>query len=272
MILTADGGSTKTTWMTEENGTRQLFRTQGLNPFHQTEDEMRRIINDELLRQEGFPCAAAIRCVRFYGAGCTIEKAPLLATILRNFFPSAHDLEVGSDILGAAKALFNNEEGIACILGTGSNSCLYDGKDIVANVSPMGYILGDEGSGAVLGKTFVNCLYKGGHSETLKVFEKETGLTASEIIESVYRRPYPNRFLASLAPFIWRHTDEPWIEQMVVECFRGFFKRNISHYLRPDLPCSFVGSIAFYFEKELRIAAKKEGSIIGKVMKEPLMS
>ena len=148
MILTADGGSTKTTWMTEENGTRQLFRTQGLNPFHQTEDEMRRIINNELLRQEGFPCAAAISYVHFYGAGCTIEKAPLLATILHEFFPASHDVEVGSDILGAARALFHNEEGIACILGTGSNSCLYDGKEIVANVSPMGYILGDEGSGA----------------------------------------------------------------------------------------------------------------------------
>ena len=270
MILTADSGSTKTTWMVEHEGWKQLFHTQGLNPFYMTEAEMQRIIGEELLRQELFPAAQQIEEVRFYGAGCTKEKSPLLRGVLLSLFPSASSVEVGSDMLGAAKALLGGEEGIACILGTGANSCLYDGKEIVANVSPMGFIVGDEGSGAVLGKTFVNLLYKGGHDDMVETFQKETGLTQPAIIQRVYREATPNRFLASLAPFVRRHTDEEWIEEMVVECFRLFFKRNVAHYNRKDLACSFVGSIAFHFERELRIAANKEGYKVGRIIKEPL--
>ena len=173
-------------------------------------------------------------------------------------------------MLGAARALFGNDEGIACILGTGANSCLYDGNKIVSNVSPMGYILGDEGSGAVLGKTFINLLYKDHHEKDIIEFERETGLTQSDIIQKVYREAMPNRFLASLAPYIKSVSSHEWVHEMIVDCFRLFFRHNVSHYNRPDLPCSFVGSIAFYFEEELRQAAKKEGSFIVKIMKEPL--
>ena len=161
-------------------------------------------------------------------------------------------------MLGAAKALLGNDEGIACILGTGANSCLYDGKTIIANIPPMGYILGDEGSGAVLGRTFLNRLYKEGHTATQQIFEEYTALTLADIIQRVYREPAPNRFLASIAPFIKEHINEPWIEETVEDNFRLFFKRNFARYNRPDLPCSFVGSIAFYFEEQLRAAAKKE--------------
>ena len=270
MTLTADSGSTKTTWMVEQGGGKRLFHTQGLNPFHQTAEEMRRIVTVELLGQEGFPDAATMSNIHFYGAGCTAEKSPLLRAILRDAFPSAAEVEVGSDILGAARALLGSSEGIACILGTGANSCLYDGERIVHNVSPMGYILGDEGSGAVIGRTFVNLLYKGGHEDMVKTFEEETGLTLADVIQRVYREPMPNRFLASLAPFIKRQLGEVWVEEMVTDCFRLFFRRNVAHYHRPELPCSFVGSIAFYFMGQLCDAAKKEGFLIGKVMKEPL--
>lgn len=270
MKLTADSGSTKTTWMVEHDGGKQLFHTQGLNPFYMTEAEMQRIISEELLCQEDFPEAQMIENVRFYGAGCTKEKSPLLRNVLSSLFTSAQNVEVGSDMLGAAKALLGDEEGIACILGTGANSCLYDGKEIVSNVSPMGFILGDEGSGAVLGKTFVNLLYKGGHDDMVETFQKETELTQPDIIQRVYREATPNRFLASLAPFIRQHTDEEWIEKMVVDCFRLFFKRNVAHYHRQDLMCSFVGSIAFHFERELRLAANKEGYKVGRIVKEPL--
>lgn len=270
MKLTADSGSTKTTWMVEYDSRKQLFHTQGLNPFYMTEAEMQRIISEELLRQENFPEVGRIEDVCFYGAGCTVEKSPLLRSVLLSLFPSAMNVEVGSDMLGAAKALLGDEEGIACILGTGANSCLYDGKKILSNVSPMGYILGDEGSGAVLGKTFVNLLYKGGYADMVEIFQRETGLTQPDIIQRVYREATPNRFLASLAPFIRRHTDEGWIEEMVVECFRLFFLRNVAHYQREDLACSFVGSIAFHFERELRLAANKEGYKVGRIVKEPL--
>jgi len=270
MTITADSGSTKTTWLFTDDSRSVRLTTQGINPFHQSEDVMRHIICDELLKHPEFPTDASIEAIYFYGAGCTKEKSPVLKAIIKESFPAAK-VEVDSDMLGAAKALFGNSEGIACILGTGSNSCLYDGNNIVSNVSPMGYILGDEGSGAVLGKTFINLLYKGGHAEDIKAFESTTHLTQADIIQRVYREKMPNRFLASLAPYIESVKDTPWVNDMIIDCFRLFFRRNIAHYNRPDLCCSFVGSIAFYFESELRMAAKKEGSLIGKIMKEPLI-
>lgn len=273
MILTADSGSTKTTWkieMNDETATVRLFQTQGINPFYMQRDEIRGVIGEELVGKEVFPEPELVTDVYFYGAGCTKEKSLIVREVLKDVFPCATTVEVDSDMFGAAKALFGNEEGIACILGTGANSCLYDGKRIVCNVSPMGYILGDEGSGAVLGRTFLNLLYKDNHPEWVKKFENETGLTQTAIIEKVYRGALPNRFLASLAPFVSAHIDEPWIENMVVDSFRLFFKRNVSHYNRADLSCSFVGSIAYYFESQLRKAAELEGYSIGEVRKEPL--
>jgi N-acetylglucosamine kinase-like BadF-type ATPase len=269
MKLTADSGSTKTTWLLNTNGAKKLyFYTQGINPFHMDIETMESILEKELLPQLQ-SLESPIDNIEFYGAGCTVEKSVILKTILQKFFPSAKSVIVGSDMLGAAKALFNNEPGIACILGTGSNSCLYDGEKIVENISPMGYILGDEGSGAVIGKTFLNCLYKGGHRDFITVFESETGLTLPDIINKVYRGPLPNRFLASLCPFIHSHLSEQWIEEMVIECFRKFFENNIKHY-NSNLNIGFVGSVAFYFEKQLRKAAEKESSLITKIMKEPL--
>ena len=279
-----------------EHGIR--FLTQGINPFHTDEDTMRLIISKELLGQSGFPATPQIDEVYFFGAGCTREKSPLLRGILTELFPAAKVVEVESDMLGAAKALFGDRPGIACILGTGANSCLYDGSRIISNVPPMGYILGDEGSGAVIGKTFLNALYKGKHQDFIPTFESETGLTLPAITECVYRKPMPNRFLASLAPFIKAHISETWINDLVTDCFRLFFQHNVRHYLTPPQPqlqpsqreedgataqadsslftlnsslsVSFVGSIAYHFQNQLREAAKAEGLTIAKIMKEPL--
>lgn len=289
MTLTADSGSTKTTWLlnytekilNHEEGLPNVyedkeyrFHTQGINPFHMQEKTIYDILTQEVL-PEVSPYLKTLSegevfDIHFYGAGCTKEKCPIVSELLKEVFPVATEIEVDSDMLGAAKALFGDEPGIACILGTGANSCLYDGNKITENVSPMGYILGDEGSGAVLGKTFINLLYKGEHGDFIGVFESETGLTQPLIINKVYRENLPNRFLASLAPFIKKHLSEPWIEEMVTDCFRLFFQRNIRHYNRPDLACSFVGSIAFYFEDQLRKAGNMEQFHVGKVLKEPL--
>ena len=295
--LTADSGSTKTTWLlthttvgesasqpsseepaphttVEESATpsQTTLTTQGINPFHMPVSTMRDIITGELITQEAFPDPAAIDEIHFFGAGCTQEKSPLLHDLLQSLFPAATVVEVGSDMLGAAKALFGDKPGIACILGTGSNSCLYDGHSIVSNVSPMGYVLGDEGSGAVLGKTFLNALYKGTHQDFIPVFEADTGLTLPIIIDKVYRQPMPNRFLASLAPFIKSHITQPWISEMVINSFRLFFQNNVKHYLPASVPVeiSFVGSIAYHFQEQLRIAAAAEGLTISKILKEPL--
>lgn len=288
MKLIADSGSTKTDWKlecangslpTEESpmlGTSEYAKsggrvlTQGINPFHMIEDIILAILRNELLPNLG-TIVSSIDEIEFYGAGCTVAKIPVMKSLLSKVFPSAKRIVVGSDMLGAAKALLGTDEGIACILGTGANSCLYDGEKIVSNVSPMGYILGDEGSGAVLGKTFINELYKGGHPDFICVFEKETGLTQTDIIQRVYREAMPNRFLASLSKFIGAHiADEQWLEDMVVECFRDFFRKNVRHYNRKDLSVSFVGSVAYCYKAQLEKAAEMEGYVIGKVLKQPL--
>lgn len=271
MKIIADSGSTKTDWcVTGEDGFSTKITTQGINPFHMTEERVGEILREELL--PSLPTGKGdVTDIEFYGAGCTKEKIPVMEGVLRKVFPVCLNVTVDSDLLGAAKALCGNEEGIACILGTGANSCLYDGSRIVMNTSPMGYVLGDEGSGAVIGKTFVGELYKGCHRDFITVFETETGLTQADIIQCVYREPLPNRFLASLCPFVSKHiSEQEWIASMVVDCFRLFFMRNVSHYNRPDLPVNFVGSIAFYFEKQLRQAAEAEGYKVGKIMKSPL--
>ncbi len=275
MILTADSGSTKTDWcLTTNDVTAGTIRTQGINPYHMTAEKIKDILHSQLLPVlDEKHSVREIHAIRFYGAGCTPAMCPEMKEILMETFPDTEDIEVGSDLLGAAKALCGDAEGIACILGTGSNSCLYDGRAIVMNVPPMGYILGDEGSGAVLGKTFIGELYKGCHEEFIPVFEKETGLSQDEIIQWVYREPVPNRFLASLSTFIHRHLkDNDWIEETVTECFRLFFRRNVSHYGRPDLPVNFVGSIAFHYREQLEKAARLENFTIGKVMEAPLQS
>lgn len=272
-ILTADSGSTKTDWhLTDNDNINVKLHTQGLNPILMTEEKIKGIIHDELI-----PCLAEyggtenIREVHFYGAGCTPVKIPSMESVLKGIFTRTETIEVASDLLGAAKALCGKNEGIACILGTGANSCLYDGEKIVENVSPMGFILGDEGSGAVIGKTFINELYKGKHRDFIEVFESQTGLTPSDIIQRVYRESMPNRFLASLSLFINRHKDEQkWISDMLIRCFCEFFRKNISHYERPDLEVNFVGSVAFYYQDELKKAANLEGFKIGCIIKSPL--
>lgn len=272
MKLIADSGSTKTDWcvLNDENGTELKVTTQGINPFHMQEEVIDGILRNELLPQIDSQ-TERISEIEFYGAGCTVAKIPVMQSLVSRVFPKAKRVIVGSDMLGAAKALLNDKEGIACILGTGANSCLYDGEKIIANVSPMGYILGDEGSGAVIGKTFINELYKGGHSDFISVFENETGLTQADIIQKVYREALPNRFLASLSKFIGTHiADEKWIEEMVENCFRDFFRKNVSHYERKDLTVNFVGSIAFYYKNQLMKAAKLEGYKIGNILRCPL--
>ena len=179
--------------------------------------------------------------------------------------------KVESDLLGAARAVCGHEPGIACILGTGSNSCLYDGKDIVKHTPPLGYILGDEGSGSYLGKTLLNGLFKGTLPEELKeTFCTRFELKLPDIIERVYRLPAANAFLASLVPFIVEHRSHPAIHDLLIEAFCLFIKRNIAIYGHHELPINCVGGIAFQFEAELKEAAAKEGMQIGRVLLRPI--
>ena len=190
--------------------------------------------------------------------------------LLRACFPTT-TVHVASDMLGAARALCGHSEGIACILGTGSNSCLYDGHDIVANVPALGWILGDEGSGAVLGRTLVSDLLKGQLPVALRdAFLKEYDLTQDAIIQRVYRGEQPNRWLASLVPFLASHCNEPSVHDLLIRSFCRFLRRNVLAYARPDLPVGFVGGVANQFEDELRAAVAAEGLLMGYIQREPI--
>ena len=269
MRLIADSGSTKTDWCWEGGGQAQVCATQGINPFHQSEVVILDILSRKLVPQ--LPSQAVVDEICFYGAGCTKEKSGIVAEALKTVFPSAIHLFVGSDMLGAARAVCLHEEGIACILGTGANSCLYDGTDIVSNVSPLGYILGDEGSAAYIGKRLVGDVLKCQFSaEVCDLFFQETHLDGPTIINKVYREPMPNRFLGQTSQFCQHHRDNPEIHRFLIDCFTQFFVRNVKNYHRDDLPIHFVGSIAAVYEAELRDASSSLGLSIGKIIKAPL--
>jgi len=290
MILIADSGSTKTDW-TLVHSTHPLlgsqviatFHTQGITPIHQTSADIRRILEQELLSSISiFPRAQLINSgiledsllqkldIFFYGSGCTPAHVPMMKQLLAEVL-TPRSVEVHSDLMAAARALCNHEEGIACILGTGANSCLYDGGQIVQNTPALGYILGDEGSGAVLGRLFLNAIFK--RSELADVrdqFLKERKFTQADVIQKVYREPMANRFLATTSLFIHDHLDHPLLRQLVVDNFRSFFRCNIMPYGRPDLPVHFVGSMAHHYPDELQEAAKAEGFTVGKTVQSPL--
>lgn len=273
MILIADCGSTKIDWCLL-NGTKvekQVF-TLGMNAVMLTEEEMRARIGAELMPDMA-AYASEIDEVYFYGAGCiSTEVCSNVARAIRANIPGASKIEVYSDLLAAARALCGHQPGIACIMGTGSNSCLYDGTGIASNVSPLGFILGDEGSGAVLGKLFLGDVLKNQlPAPVATAFLEEYSLDLLTIIRRVYREPQPNRFLASVTPFISKHIDVKEIHDMVLATFTAFFRRNVMQYTGFEAhSVNFVGSIAYYFRPVLVEAARNCGCTIGTVIKSPM--
>lgn len=298
MILVADSGSTKTDWVLKPEYSSPdasgptLIHTQGINPIHMADAQILTILRDELL--SALPPHLSSLTIAFYGSGVRADQEERMERLLREAFspliaqgalpPVSTEgdarpvqesallhVEAHSDLLGAARALCGDREGLACILGTGANSCLYDGQHIVANTPPLGYILGDEGSGAVLGKRFLNALYKGRLSrETQDAFETTVQATLTEVIDRVYRQPMANRWLASLSPFIHSRLADPAVEQLAVDNFSDFISRNIDPYHRHDLPLQAVGSIAYHYREQLCKAATKAGYAVGNILRSPL--
>lgn len=271
MYLIADSGSTKTDWCLCNQGTvLQNIQTQGINPYHQSEEAIETVLREELLPQLSLQKGTRLS-ITFYGSGCANDTACNRIKEALTKVLDTKDVTIHSDLLGAARALCGHQEGIACVLGTGSNSCLYNGKEIIANTPPLGYILGDEGSSAVLGRHLVgNCL-KNQLPEALRdEFLTEYELTQEIILEKVYRQPLANRFLASLTPFLSKHKEVPEIHQLLVDSFTDFFVRNVKQYRRPWLPIHFVGSIANVFSAELKEAAESLGMELGTIMRSPM--
>lgn len=267
-ILIADSGATKTDWCLTKNG-KIVFRFsgKGISPVHQTGEEIAEEIKLYVL-----PLLkdANIGAIYFYGAGCIPEKIDLVHDAIHQSFP-IDSIQVYSDLIAAAHSLCGHESGIACILGTGSNSCEWDGSNIVKQISPLGYILGDEGSGAVLGKLLVGDALKNQLTDGLKeVLLDEYGLTPGIIIEKVYRQPFANRFLASLTPFLLKHIDDQSIRQIVIRSFSAFFERNVMQYNSQNNKVNFVGSIAWYFSDQLKEVAAEKGIEIGTIAQSPM--
>ncbi len=269
MILIADSGSTKTTWCTagSKDHAGRSCTTAGINPFLQTPDEIYVTLENEFTLGRG-----PFSDIYFYGAGCANpKKNEEVRQPLSRFFKT-DEIHVDSDLMGAARSLCGNSPGIAAILGTGSNSCYYDGIRIARHVSPLGYILGDEGSGTVLGRKLLADILKNQLPESVcEAFFKEYKLEPADILEHVYRKPFPNRFMAQFTHFLAAHKENPAVYRLIKESFTGFFNRNIRQYPEAArLPVNVTGSIGWHFRDILTETASEAGFSTGAVTQSPM--
>ncbi|MDG1260682.1 MAG: hypothetical protein P8O05_02910 [Flavobacteriales bacterium] len=270
MILIADSGSTKTDWrVIDRDGTIHQFQTIGLHPF---------FVSDELILQSlqmailpAFP-AALIREVYFYGSGLSSQKEKQR---FQRFFSDLYQLakvEIHHDLLGAARALCGDESGVALILGTGANSCTYHHGEITANMSSSGYILGDEGSGADLGKRWAHAFITERAPENLRnSFVQKFGADKELILDRVYKGERPNRFLASFCPFLKENIKDPFIANLVDQAFEELIQGYLKHYkIDPSWKIHATGSIAHNFSSILGNALERHGLHLGNVVQKPI--
>ena len=276
--IIADGGSTKVDWLFRSADRKETFRvrTEGVNGIVSPETHIRNIFSDLKQRIEeisGSPLSFEINSLHYYGAGCISEKVnENIKKIFREVFPEVREMEVASDMVGAARALFKEDKGIACILGTGSNSCLYSGKEILGNVPPLGFILGDEGSGASIGKTFLRDVFKGVAPDKLaSTFKEEYKLDVPTLLRKVYKEPSPNAFLASVLPFLKTHVEEQYVRDIISGEFEKFIYFNVSRYPDShDYPLGFIGSVAVNFKDILTSVVEKFDYEIRTILSDPL--
>jgi len=270
MKLIADSGSTKTIWVLVEDGTaKKTIRTNGLNPYFHTSESVEAILRADLAP---YIMGDHVREVHFYGSGCSTEKNDaMIRESVQLFFRKA-TINVYHDTLGAARALFGNQKGIAGILGTGCNSCYYDGTNIFQKVDSLGFMFGDEGAGSYLGKTWLAKYLKKELPDDLRnAFDEQYGYSLEDILNALYNRPSPNRFLASFSQFMGPRQKHPFIHNLVKDSFLAFFEAQIKHYDRyQTIPTSFIGSIAHYYRDILEEAAAEEKIMIGKIMQNPV--
>ena len=271
MILIADSGSTKTLWrLIDDDKNIHQFHSLGMNPYFREEKELQEELSN--LYQADISKFGKISEIHFYGAG--VSNAANVEFVKNNIEKAfkAENIFVEHDLLGAARALCGKESGIACILGTGSNTCVYDGEKIIKNVPSLGYILGDEGSGAYIGKKFVNALLYDEMEEDLKKrFFKRFDLDKEKIIYQVYKQPLPNRFLASFSKFIYQNIKKPYLQDLIVECFDDFCKKQLMKY--PEIKSHkvhFTGSVAFYYSDFLRKVLEKNDIFVGNITENPI--
>ena len=268
-ILIADSGSTKTEWCLLQDNKKKKVITQGLSPYFLNEDQISEVLVKELLPKLK---DAAPTEIFFYGTGCSNPaNATIVKKAIKRHFKTAK-ITVDHDLMGAAKALCGNEKGVACILGTGSNSCYYNGKKIVKNSPGLGYVLGDEGSGAYMGKKVIQYfLYNTFDEDLMERFKAKFNTNSVEILEAVYKKPLPNRYLASYAIFLAENRGHYMIENIIEDGFNDFFFNHIYKYRESwTMPIHFIGGIAYGFRDVLKDLCNSYELQLGVVLKHPM--
>jgi len=270
MILIAESGATKTDWRLLDNqgGIKQVI-SEGLNPYQQSFESIRKKIKTEVLPKVK---KEDISNIYFYGAGCATEEGRNVIEESLKFSFAEAMIEVNTDMLAAARGLCGHEEGIACILGTGSNSCLYNGHEIVENVPPLGFIIADEGSGAHLGKTLLaDYLRKDMPEELREKFNERYNLDRTKILDKVYNQDRGGKFLAEFTKFIYDNINESYMHKLVYTGFMEFFVRNILKYDNyQNYKVHFTGGVAYYFNEILREVASDKGVLLQKITENPI--
>lgn len=269
MILIADSGGSKTDWrLIDNSGSVGQANAPGFNPYYQPIEDLKKSVQELLLPKIN----EDVDKIFFYGAGVSSVKNQLtIKSAFLEFFPGAH-IEIGWDLLAAARALCGHEPGIACIMGTGSNSCLYDGGKITANVANLGWILADEGSGANIGRKFLVDYLREVMPEHLRnQFRERYPLSREEFLEKVYQQERPSAFLASFTKFIFQHLKDPYCYQLIYKSFAEFYENNVMKYENyQNLKVHFTGSIAFYFSDVLRQVANDKGITVKNILEGPI--
>ncbi len=269
MILVADSGASKTAWrLIRKDGSIEQYETTGFNPYYQSGEQLDRDVSEALAPRVDTDIAQ----IFYYGSGCSSDNnKKIIHDILGRHFTNA-EIEVSHDLLAAARALCGHKPGIACILGTGANSCYFDGQHIVENVTSLGYVLGDEGSGAWFGKVLIaDYLRKDLPQGLADRFTKRFGLDRNAVLDRVYHQEMPGRFLAGFARFIFQNIKDPWCYRLIYDGFSLFFDKNVMKYAQVDkVPVHFTGSIAFYFSNILRQVANDKGVVLKNIVEGPI--
>ena len=268
--LVCDSGSTKATWcLVSDNSKKEIYKTEGFNPYFVTSDQIIQSLQYQLLKELD---ANSIDKVFFYGAGCSsVENNLSVSSALKKCFPNA-EINVDHDLLAAARALLFDKKGFASILGTGTNSAIYDGKDIVSNIDSLGYFLGDEGSGSYLGKKLLRDHLRNYLPRELnEKFKEICELNKEQIFYRLYNQPLPNRFLASFAIFFGQNKEHEYCQRIVKEGFDDFFENLVSGYSSyKNYSFNCVGSIAYSFQDILTQTANKYEMPMGIIIRSPI--
>ncbi|MEI7734097.1 MAG: N-acetylglucosamine kinase [Ferruginibacter sp.] len=268
--LIADSGATKAEWCLIDGKKKRSFITQGLSPYFITSLQMEEIISKEIKAKLKNIVPEEIY---FYGTGCiSVNNIKLVKKALKAVFPGTKKIFVDNDIVGAAKGLVADQKGIVCNLGTGSFCCFYNGKKIVKNSPGLGYILGDEGSGAYLGKKVIqHFLYNTFDADLMDRFNAKFNTNRQEILDKVYRQPFPNRYLASFTMFLTENRGHYMIENIIEDGFNDFFFNHIYKFRESwTLPINFIGSVAYGFKDVLEEMCSSYELQLGKVMQKPM--